>query len=529
MVREVARLIGRVSPGELAKEVSAGALVTTTAVPLAIGLAAVAGVPPVAGLLTCVWPLVLFGLFGSSPHLKVGLDASAAALIAATIPGMVAGEPDRSLALAAALTAITGLLVLLAGLLRLGVLADLLGLPVLVGYTAGIAISVIISQVPRMLGYSASGDNDVSYLMNILSNLSDISVATAMVSTISLVAIWVLRRHFQAIPAAAVVLVLGIVASWILDLSSHGVSTVGFIPSGLPAPSVPDLSLAEWFDLLGPAAGVALVIGADSVITSRSFAARLGYHVDASKDLRGLGAANLASSLTGGVVASASYARTAIADRAGSRSQLSGLLAALLMAIVLLALTGVLSEAPVAVLAAIVVDAVARLIDPHDFARLARVRRPEVLIAFLTTVGVLVVGLLPTIMLAVSCSLLLALVDLMKAWSQGAEEPQHPRLGRFSTTSAEGQSHRSFEWHGPMLFLNAGRFRQRVIELASTSGSSFIALTMDAHDVTMVDATAAAAVAELDEELASRDITFSVIGLSPEFEQRFQLSRQARP
>ena len=529
MPPELRSLFSRISPSELAKEASAGALVTVTAVPLAIGLAAVAGVPPVAGLLTCVWPLVLFALLGSSPHLKVGLDASSAAMIAATIPLMVVAERDDYLPLAAALTALTGLLVLAAGLLRAGVMADLLALPVLVGYTAGIAISVIIGQLPRMLGYPASGDNDIALLADVLARLNEVSVMTALVAAVSLGLIWLLRRHLQVIPAAAVVLVLGITCSWIFDLSAHGVATVGAIPSGFPLPSVPDIPLGDWLDLLGPAAGVALVIAADSVITSRSFAARLGYHVDASKDMRGLGAANLASSITGGVVASASYARTAIADRAGSRSQLSGILAAAFMALVLLLLTEVLSDAPVAVLSAIVVDAVARLVDPRDFLRLARVRRPEALIALLTVVCVLVIGLLPAIAVAVGCSLALALVDLVKAWSQGAEEPRHPRLGKFSTSSSPSSSGRSFSWHGPMVFLNAGRFRQHVIALASTDDQPFTSMTMDARDVTMLDATAASALAELDEELEGRNIAFDTVGLSPRFDRRLQLSRAARP
>lgn len=530
MPPESPRLFRRITPSDLAKEASAGALVTVTAIPLAIGLAAVAGVPPVAGLLTCVWPLVLFALLGSSPHLKVGLDASSAAMIAATIPIVVVAGAEHYVSLAAALTALTGLIVLGAGLLRLGVLADLLALPVLVGYTAGIAISVIIGQLPRMLGYSASGeaDNDIDFAVKMLSNLDNISATTALVTVASLVLIWLLRRHLRLIPAAAVVLVLGITASWLFDLAAHGVATVGVIPSGIPAPSVPDISLSQWLELLGPAAGVALVIAADSVITSRSFAARLGYHVDASKDLRGLGAANLASSLTGGVVASASYARTAIAERAGSRTQLSGVLAALVMAAVLLLLTDVLSDAPVAVLSAIVVDAVARLVDPRDFARLARVRRPEALIAILTGFAVLVIGLLPAIALAVGCSLTLALIDLLRAWGVGVEEPRHPRLGRFITSSEPLPSNRAFSWHGPMVFLNAGRFRQQVITLTASNGRPLTALTMDAHDVTMLDATAAAVLAELEAELESRNVTFTTVGLSAEFDRRLRGSRTAQ-
>lgn len=512
----------------LAKELSAAALITATAVPLSIGLAAVAGVPPVAGLLTCVWPLVLFALLGSSPHLKVGLDASSAALIAATVPAMVAGNPDRYLPLAAVMTAMTGLIIVIAGLLRLGILADLLALPVLVGYTAGIAISVIISQLPRMLGYPATGTNDITFLADVMANLSATHVATALLAVGSLVAIALLRRLFPALPAGAVVLVAGIVLSWAVDLDALGVATVGAIPSGLPLPSIPQASAAEWLDLLGPAAGVALVIAADSVITSGSFAARLGYHVDASKDLRGLGAANLASSVTGGVIASASYTRTAIAERSGSRSQVSGVLAALFMAVVLLALTGVLAEVPLAVLAAVVVDAVARLIDPRDVARLARVRRPEAVIALLTAIGVLVIGLLPTIVLAIACSLLLALGDLASAWKRHAEKPGHPRFGRFEAGERTVGSVRRFAWHGPLLFLNAGRFRQHVIEVAVNDDAEFTTLVMDAHDVTMLDATAAAALAELEAELATRATTFVAEGLSPDFSRRLTFSRSGR-
>ena len=515
-------------PWRLADEVSAAALVTATAVPLSIGLAAVAGVPPVAGLLTCVWPLVLFALLGSSPHLKVGLDASSAALIAATVPAVVAGDPDRYLPLAAVMTAMAGLIIVAAGLWRLGVLADLLALPVLVGYTAGIAISVIISQLPRMLGYSATGTNDITYLTDVIANLSETQIATALLAVGSLVSIALLRRFAPTLPAAAVVLVAGIVVSWTIDLQELHVATVGDIPSGLPRPSVPQASASEWLELLGPAAGVALVIAADSVITSRSFAARLGYHVDANKDLRGIGAANVASSLTGGVIASASYAGTAVAERSGSRSQVSGVLAALIMAVVLLALTGVLAEVPLAVLAAVVVDAVARLIDPRDFVRLARVRRPEAVIAVLTAVGVLVIGLLPTIVLAISCSLLLALVDLAHAWKRHTEKPDHMRFGRFETTKGAVGSARRFAWHGPLLFLNTGRFRQHAIEVAVKDDVELTDLVMDAHDVTMLDATAADALAELEADLATRGTTFITDGLAPDFARRLAASRGGR-
>ena len=526
MPSKASRRFRGISPTDLANEASAGALVTVTAVPLAIGLAAVAGVPPVAGLLTCVWPLVVFAVLGSSPHLKIGLDASSAAMIAATIPLVAAADPTSVMPVAAALTGLTGLLVLAGGLLRLGVLADLLALPVLVGYTVGIAMSVIIGQLPRMLGYSVSADNDVAFLAEMLSNLDEIHVATFIVTSASLMLIWILRRHLPVVPAAAVVLAAGIAVSWLFDLSNYGVATLGVIPSGFPLPSVPDIPLSDWLELAGPAAGVAIVIAADSVITSRSFAARLGYHVDASKDLRGLGAANMASSLSGGVVASASYSRTAIADRAGSRSQLSGVMAAAFMALVLLLLTDVLSEAPVAVLSAIVVDAVARLIDRRDFARLARVRRPEVAIAILTGFGVLTLGLLPTIALAVLGSLVLALVDLLRAWSHGAEAPRHPRLGTFSSSSHSPPESRSFSWHGPLVFLNTGRFRHDVIRLAAADERPFATLTLDAHDVTMLDATGAAALAELESELHDRDVTLVTVGLAPEFDRRLRLSRK---
>ena len=505
------------------REVSAGLLVTVAAVPLAIGLADVAGVPPVAGLLTCIWPLVVFALLGSSPHLKLGMDASSALLIAATVPALVAGSPDEYVAVAAGLTLLSGGLILAAGVLRVGVVADLLSLPVLVGYTAGIAISVMISQLPRMLGYDATGGNDVQLLANTLGELGSAHGPTVATAAVSFAALVALRRALPAVPAGAVVLVVGIALSSLLDLAGRGVATVGTLPSGLPAPSIPGASAATWGELIVPAVGVAIVIAADSMITSRSFATRLHYHLDTNRDLVGLGAANVASALTGGVAASASYSRTAIAERNGSRSQLAGVVAAGFMALVLLVLTGALAPTPLALLSAVVVDALVRLADPRAFAGLARVRRVEVGIAVLTTTGVLVVGLLPTILVAVGCVLLLALSDLVRAWRGGREEPRHPRLGRFVPDDGVGPALRC-AWHGPLVFLNVERFRRSVLDVTLRT-PDLRTFVLDAGDVTMLDATAAGMLAELETAMRDRGIGLTVDGLAEPFARRLAASR----
>ena len=518
------------TPRTLLDDAAAGVLVTAIAVPLSIGFAEVAGVPPVLGLYTCLLPLAGFALLGSSRHLKLGLDAASAAMFAAALAPLAvstSGDPARYLSLVALLTTLVGVLTLAAGLLRLGALGQLLSLPVLVGYQAGIALSVVVGQLPKLLGTTASGDNDVLLAVDVVRSAVDTHALTLAVSVAALGAVRLLRRTRPAVPAALLVLVAATAVSALLDLGTRGVAVVGDLPSGLPVIGLPVLSLDDVLALLGPAAAIALVTSADVVATSRAFAARLRYRVDPSQDLVGLGAANVLSALSGGLSTSASYARTAIAERTGSRSQLSSLVAALTMGAVLLWLTEPLAQVPRAVLAAVVVDAVLGLVDPKAFRRLFTTRRGEFLIAVFTAVGVLTLGLLWTLAAAVAWSVALLLRRLTTA--------EHNVLERRSGGGWEAVRDGAplqhvpgvlvFRWDAPLFFGNAAAFRARLLEEldAACAHRSVDWVVLDGAAVSELDASAAVELEMLAEELSGRGITTAVV--EPDSDERRLLLR----
>jgi sulfate permease, SulP family len=497
----------------------AGVLVTAVAVPLSVGFAEVAGVPPVLGLYTCLLPMVGFALLGSSRHVKLGLDAASAAMFAAALAPLavtVGSDTTRYLSLVALLTLLVGLFTLTAGLLRLGVIGDLLSLPVLVGYQTGIAVSVVIGQLPKLLGYAADGGNDLALAVDVLRNLGTTSATTLAVGATTLAAARLLRRRWPTLPAALLVLCAATAVSALLDLRAHGVAVVGDLPSGLPSLGLPAVTWDDVLTLAGPAAGIALVTSADVIVTSRSFATRLRYQVSPSQDLVGLGAANLLSGLTGGLSTSASYARTAISERTGSRTQLSSVVAALAMAAVLVSLTGPIALVPRAVLAAVVVDAVLGLVDTAGFRRLWHGRRAELAVAAFTTGGVLLLGLLPTLAVAVVWTVGLFLRRLVSAEDAvlGRREgsPDWQDVGRV-TDAHPVPGLLLFRWDAPLFFANAGAFRTRLLSrLAEAEAAGPVAwVVVDGAAISELDLSAVAELETLADDLASRGITTAVV------------------
>lgn len=515
----------------LRNDVVAGVLVTAVAVPLSIGFAEVAGVPPVLGLYTCMLPLAGFALLGSSRHVKLGLDAASAAMFAAALAPLAAtvgGNTTRYLSLVALLTLLVGGLTLLAGLLRLGVLADLLSLPVLIGYQTGIALSVIIGQLPKLLGYTADGNNDVELAVDVARQLGSTSAVTFALGGGTLAVARLMRHWRPELPAGLIVLLGGTVLSVLLDLPSHGVAVVGELPSGLPELGLPAVTWSDVPALLGPAAGIALVTSADLVVTSRSFATRLRYRVDASQDLVGLGTANLLSGLSGGLSTSASYARTALSERSGSRTQISSVVAALAMAAVLLVLTEPIAQVPRAVLAAVVVDAVIGLVDVPAFRRLWRGRRSEFAVALFTAAGVLVLGLMATLAVAVAWSVLLFLRRLVRA----EDDVLGRRAGSAGWLPLDGASDAQavpgvlvFRWDAPLFFGNAGAFRDRLLDRLATAEETGAVdwVVVDGAAVSDLDLSAVGELEALAADLAQRGVTLVVA--EPPGDERALLER----
>lgn len=492
----------------LPRDLTAGVLIVALAIPISMGMAELAGMPPVAGLYSCILPLVAYALFGSSPQLVVALDASTAALLGAAVAPLAGGDPLRYAALAGGLTLLVGVILLLAGVARLGLIADFLSEPVLLGYQAGLALVVIAGQLPKMLGISSSADSTLGEYWEVLLSLGDAQPWAASLGLGTIFIVVGFRRWRAAIPGALIALVLGALLAWAFGLQDRGLTLLGEIPSGLPSLRVPDVSWGDLRALLPAAAAISLVAAADTLVSSRVFAVRGAYAVDADRDLIGLGAANAVSTVSGGIATSASAARTAVAESVGSRTQVAGLTAATLMAAVLLFFTAPLSYVPVAVLAAIVIVAVARLIDQRAFRTLFRVRRVESAIAAATLVGVVAVGLLEGVVLAMGLSLL----DFLWRTSRPHDAVLGALPGRsgFHDLTRVPQARPRpgvlvYRFDAPLFYANAERFRGRVLRLLDRHPDTAL-VVVDSSTIADIDVTAGRMLGELQEQLAARDV-----------------------
>ena len=397
--------------GWLPRDLTAGLLILALAIPLSMGMAEVAGVPPVAGLYSCILPLIAYALFGSSPQLVVALDASTAALVATAVGSLAAGDPIRYAALAGVVAILVGGMLLLAGGVRLGVVAKLLTRPVLLGYQAGLAIVVVFSQLPRLLGLQVERPDTLPRAFEIATHLDDWNVPTMLLGGTALVLIAILTTTRPRLPSAVLVIVAAAVAIELAGGFFSDVELVGPLPAGLPPLGIPSFEIADVVALIPFSAAIALLAAADTIVSSKAFAQRNGYEVDANRDLVGLGSANLASGLSGGITTSASAARTAVVEMVGGRSQLASVTAALGMLAVLLFATRPLENLPTTALAAVVIGAVLRLIEVSSLRELWRTRRLDFAIAISTTIGSVTIGLLQGIVIGVALTLVSRALD----------------------------------------------------------------------------------------------------------------------
>lgn len=492
----------------LRRDLTAGVLIVAIAIPLSMGMAEVAGMPPVAGLYSCVIPLIAYAVFGSSRQLVIALDASTAALLGASVAALAGQDPVRYATLAAALSIMAGAILLVAGILRFGFVADFLSEPVLLGYQAGLAVVVIASQLPKMTGITVDADTTLGIYAEVVRSLGDANLATVLVAAGTIGVAFGIRRWRPNYPGALFALVGATLVVAVLDLTARGVAVLGEIPSGFPPLTIPDVSWSDIRSLAGPAAAIALLAAADTLVSSRAFAARGGYPVDGNADLIGLGVANAGAGLTGGITVSASAARTAVAESVGSRSQVAGLSAAVLMLVVLVALTPLLRDVPNATLGAVVTLAVARLIEVGNLRHLWQVRRTESVIAAFALGGVVLIGVLEGVLVAMA----LSLIDFLRR----ASDPHDAVLGRVPgrdgyhdvarhATAVTDDGVLVYRFDAPLFYANAERFRARLRRLVRRRGATWVVI--DGASLTDVDASAARMLAELEAELRDRGVT----------------------
>jgi high affinity sulfate transporter 1 len=489
----------------------AGVTVAAYLVPQVMAYAGLAGLPPVAGLWAILPPLLLYAVLGSSRQLSVGPESTTALMTATVVGPLAAGHPARYAELAAALAFTVGLLCAVAWAVRLGFVADLLSRPVLVGYMAGVAMIMIVDQLPRITGVQVDGTEFFPQLFSFLQGITGIRPGTLSLAACALVFLFAVQRFLPRLPGPLLVVVLATATVAVFSLDDHGIRVIGTVPSGFPRPALPDLG--DLPHLLLPAAGVLLVGYTDVILTARAFAARGGPPLDPNQELLALGASNVGAAFLRGFPVSSSASRTALGDSAGSRTQLYSLVAFAVVVGVLLFLSTLLSHIPSAVLGAIVVYAAVRLVDPAGFRRLARFRRRELLLALGCLTGVLALDILYGVLVAVGLSVAEMLARVARP--HDAVEGLVPGVAGMHDVEDFPQAYLIpglvvYRYDSPLFFANAEDFRRRALAAVDDHEGpvSWFVLNMEAN--VEVDITALDAVESLRQELRGRHIVFAL-------------------
>ena len=388
----------------LSRDLIAGIVLVTLLVPQGMAYAELSGLPAITGLYTTVVCLVAYALVGPSPILVLGPDSSLGPMIAATILPLAAGSQEEAIALAGMLALLVGLITVGAGAAKLGFVADLLSNPVRTGYLAGLAIVIFVGQLPKLFGFSTDASGLVAEAVAFLQGLDQTNPWALGIGLLSLGIILGLKRVSPRTPGILVAVVVAIALSILLDLASHGVSVIGVLPQGFPLPTLPVVPVSDIPLLFAAALGISLVAIGDTISTSGGFARRGGYEVNGNQELAGIGSANLAAGLFSGFPVSTSGSRTAVAAQSGAKTQLTGLVAAALILLMLLFVPGLVQAMPQPVLAAVIIAASISLFDVVELRRLFQVRKTEFALAVACALGVAFIGVLQGIIVAVVLS-----------------------------------------------------------------------------------------------------------------------------
>jgi high affinity sulfate transporter 1 len=495
----------------LRHDIVAGLVLTTMLVPVGIAYAVASGVPGIYGLYATIIPLLAYALFGPSRILVLGPDSSLAAVILAVVLPLSGGDPMRAVALAGMMAVVSGTVCIAAGLARLGFITELLSKPIRYGYMNGIALTVLISQLPKLFGFSIDGVGPVKDLWEIASAVLHgmANWTTFVVGAATLAVILLLKGH-KRLPGILIAVVGATVAVGVLDLGARAdVSILGSLPQGLPAFAIPWIAPADIGPVLTGGLAVALVSFADTSVLSRVYAARTRTYVDPNQEMVGLGVANLAAGFFQGFPISSSSSRTPVAEAAGARTQLTGVVGALAVALLLVVAPDLLQNLPTSALAAVVIASAIGLFEFADLRRIYRIQRWEFWLSIACTAGVAVLGAIPGIGLAI----IIAVVEfLWDAW-----RPYSAVLGRAEGVKGYHDIRRYpdarlipglvlFRWDAPLFFANAELFHDRVLDALAASPTPVRWLVVAAEPVTSVDITSADMLAELDETLRAAGI-----------------------
>ena len=521
-----ARSMSGYSGARLRTDLLAGTTVAALALPSAMAFAELAGAPVSAGLYALLLPVLAYAVFGSAPRVVIGPEGTVALLVATALAPLASTGSAEYAALAAMLALLVGLVFFVARLARLGWIADYFSQAVLVGYITGVAVVLILGQISKLVGVSSDQDGVLRETVDIVGNLGDANGATVIVGAVSLGLLVLVDKISRRIPGALVVVVLGIAVSWALDLAARGVAVTGPVPSGLPSFAVPDVSGSDLGALTTAAVAIFLVSFSDSILTARSFAARHHEVVDADQELLAFGFAQMASGVTQGIPVGTSGSRTAVNDGMEATSQISGLAAAGAIAVILLFLTAPIEYLPSAVLGAVIVFAASKLINSEQWRSLARSSRTEVVIAAITAVFVVTIGVLQAIIVAV----VLSIADVVRRAAQPADavlgwSAEDDRYVDVSDHVDAGVSPGVvvYRIQDRMFFANAHFFKRRLWAAVDGAPKPVRHVILDASFISDIDASAEVALREVIAGLRERNIEFHIARATAELQSRFDV------
>ncbi len=518
------RLVRRFAPGLeallryqrswLASDLGAGLSVAAIALPVGIAYSELAGVPAVVGMYSAIFPLLAYAIFGSSRQLMVGPDAATCLMVAASLGHLSGGDPEKYLALLVVLTLMTGVLYVVAGIARLGFIANFLSHPILVGFLNGIALLIVVGQLPKLFGYASDADHFFPKLAEFVETIGQAHLPTLILGLGLLILMVSIRKLAPRLPAALFAVVVGIVAVLVFDLEARGVATLGEVPAGLPTFHFALFDPHTYQQLFGDAAALMLISFTSGVLTAKSFAGRNRYQIDPNQEMIAFGAANILTGLGQGFPVTGADSRTAVNDAMGGKSQLVGIVAAGTMLVILFFMTGPLALVPSTGLAAVIMVAAVGLFDFAELRGLFAISRRELLLSLATTVGVLLLGALPGVFLAVG----LTFIWLLSVTSR----PHDAILGRTKQIGVRGFHDLKdypeattypglliYRFDSDLVFFNVDFFKERLLRAVAKSKTPVEWIVVDASPINILDVTAVQKVGELREELAAQGVVLA--------------------
>ncbi len=493
-------------------DVQAGLSVAAIQIPIAIAYAQIAGLPPQVGLYACILPMIVYALVGSSRQLMVGPDAATCAMVAGAIAPLAMGDPDRLLQLSVVVTVLVGLMLIAAGVARAGFIASFFSRPILIGYLNGIGLSLLAGQLGKVVGFKIEGSGFILSMINFFERLGEIHWLTLVIGVAGLAMLIWLPRRYPKLPAALVTVAVFTLVAGVFGLDNHGVAVLGHVPGGMPELAWPQTSLEEMKSLLRDALGIATVSFCSAMLTARSFAARHGYAINANHEFVALGVSNLAAGVSQGFAISGADSRTAVNDMVGGKSQLVGIVAALVIALILMFFTAPMAWIPQAALGAVLLMAGWGLIDVQSLRKIWALSRFEFFLCVFTTIGVLGVGVLPGIIIAVTLAILRLLYsiyqpsDAVLGWAPGIEgqvDISHHKDARTVPGLVV------YRFDDAILFFNADYFKMRLLEAVQREASPK-AVLFDAEAVSSIDVSGIAALREVRDTLKAQGIELGI-------------------